>query len=230
MAVYLTGDMHADLDNRRREYLQELKPSDILIVLGDFGYTWNPEILKKYSVPCKTLVVDGNHDNFTYLDSCPVEDMYDSKVQVIKENVYRLLTGNVYTIAGFKFFVFGGALSIDKAWRTPYRSWWPEEIPSKTTFNNALANLQEVNWNIDFFLSHTCAEQTCIDLFKYPHNVQDPVERMISELKFQIEYNNPGSRYLHFFGHHHSNIAIDNNVCMYEKIVKLNGKDYEYVV
>ena len=37
MAVYLTGDMHADLDNRRHEYLQELKPSDILIVLGDFG-------------------------------------------------------------------------------------------------------------------------------------------------------------------------------------------------
>ena len=46
MAVYLTGDMHADLDNGRREYLQELKPSDILIVLGDFGYTWNQEILK----------------------------------------------------------------------------------------------------------------------------------------------------------------------------------------
>ena len=65
MAVYLTGDMHADLDNGRREYLQELKPSDILIVLGDFGYTWNQEILKKYSVPCITLVVDGNHDNFT---------------------------------------------------------------------------------------------------------------------------------------------------------------------
>ena len=38
MAVYLTGDMHADLDNKRLSYIQQLKPEDILIVLGEFGY------------------------------------------------------------------------------------------------------------------------------------------------------------------------------------------------
>ena len=229
MAVYLTGDMHADLDDGRREYIQQLKPSDILIVLGDFGYTWNRETLKKYSVPCKTLVVDGNHDNFTYLDSCTVEDMYGSKVQVIKENVYRLLTGSIYDIEGYRFFVFGGASSIDKAWRTPYKSWWPEEIPSNETFQKALNNLKEAKWSFDFFLSHTCSEQTCIDFFHYPSNYLDPVEKMISEIEYNISSNNPDSKYLHFFGHHHFNKAISREVCLYKKIVKLVDNNYEYV-
>ena len=229
MAVYLTGDMHADLDNRRREYIQQFKPSDILIVLGDFGYTWNQEILEKYNAPCKTLVVDGNHDNFAYLDSCTVEDMYGSKVQVVKENVYRLLTGNLYDIEGYKFFVFGGASSIDKAWRTPYKSWWPEEVPSNETFQKALSNLKEEGWSFDFFLSHTCSEQTCKDFFHYPSNFMDPVEKMISEIEYIISSNNPDLKYIHFFGHHHSNEASSKEVCLYEKVVKLIDHDYAYV-
>lgn len=229
MAVYLTGDMHADLDSERRGYIQQLKSNDILIVLGDFGYTWNREILESYNVPCKTLVVDGNHDNFTYLDSCAVEDMYGSKVQIIKENVYRLLTGNMYNIEGYKFFVFGGASSIDKAWRTPYKSWWPEEIPSNETFQKALNNLKEAKWSFDFFLSHTCSEQTCKDFFRYPSNFIDPVEKMISEIEYNISSNNPDSKYLHFFGHHHSNKAISKEVCLYKRIVKLVDNNYEYV-
>ena len=229
MAVYLTGDMHADLDNERREYIQQLKPSDVLIVLGDFGYTWNRETLKKYSVPCKTLVVDGNHDNFTYLDNCAVEDMYGSKVQVIKENVYRLLTGNMYNIEGYKFFVFGGASSIDKAWRTPYKSWWPEEIPSNETFQKALNTLKEEKWSFDFFLSHTCSEQTCKDFFHYPSNFIDPVEKMISEIEYSISVNNPSLKYWHFFGHHHSNKSTFREVCLYEGVVKLVDNNYEYV-
>ena len=229
MAVYLTGDMHADLDSERYEHIQQLKSNDILIVLGDFGYTWNREILERYNVPCKTLVVDGNHDNFTYLDSCAVEDTYGSKVQVIKENVYRLLTGSIYNIEGYKFFVFGGASSIDKAWRTPYKSWWPEEIPSNETFQKALNNLKEAKWSFDVFLSHTCSEQTCIDFFHYPSNYLDPVEKMISEIEYIISSNNPDSKYLHFFGHHHSNKATSKEVCLYRRIVKLVDNNYEYV-
>ena len=230
MAIYVTGDMHAKVDKRRLDFIQNLTETDILIVLGDFGYTWTPSILDSYEAPCITLVVDGNHDNYTYLDSCPIKDLYDSKVQIIKERVYRLLTGNIYNIEGLQFFVFGGALSIDKAWRTAYKSWWPEEIPSRNIYNRALENLAAEGWNFDYFLSHTCSEQTSIDLFKYPNKVQDPVERMISELEFTITYNNSSVDYLHLFGHHHCNIATDREVCLYESVVKLNNKGFEYVL
>lgn len=230
MAIYITGDMHANLDKRRLDFIQNLTESDILIVLGDFGYTWTPSVLSVYEAPCTTLVVDGNHDNFTYLDSCPFKELYNSKVQVIKERVYRLLTGEIYNIEGLKFFVFGGALSIDKAWRTAYKSWWPEEIPSRTIYDKALENLTAEGWKFDYFLSHTCSEQTSTDFFKYPNKVQDPVERMISELEFNITYSNPNADYLHLFGHHHCNIATSREVCLYESVVKLDNKNFEYVL
>ena len=229
MAVYLTGDMHADLDNKRLSYIQQLKPEDILIVLGDFGYTWDSETLKSYTAPCITLVVDGNHDNFTYLNSCRYKTMYNSEVQVIKDRVYRLLTGNIYTIEGSRFFIFGGALSIDRAWRIPYKSWWPEEVPSSEDFQRALANLEKEKWSFDFFLSHTCSEQTSIDLFNYTHKLEEPVEKMISEIDYRISLNNPDLKYLHFFGHHHATKPTSKEICLYESIVKLNGKDYEFV-
>ena len=65
MAIYVTGDTHANLDEKRSEFIQSLSSSDILIVLGDFGYTWTPSILDNYHAPCITLAVDGNHDNFS---------------------------------------------------------------------------------------------------------------------------------------------------------------------
>lgn len=168
MSIYVTGDIHANLDKKRARFIQSLSPSDILIVLGDFGYTWTPLILDNYYAPCITLTVDGNHDNFSYLNGCPTVEKYGSSVQVIKENVYRLITGNIYTIEDLQFFVFGGASSIDKEWRLPYVSWWPEEVPSKADFDRALANLEHSQWNFDYFLSHTCSEQTSLDFFKYP--------------------------------------------------------------
>ena len=110
LTIYITGDTHAALNNEsglykkghklRKDFIKSLNPNDILIVLGDFGYTWTPDILKQYSCPAITLAVDGNHDNFTYLNSCPKIEMFGSEVGVIKDNVYRLLSGNIYNIEG----------------------------------------------------------------------------------------------------------------------------------
>lgn len=229
MAIYVTGDTHANLDEKRSEFIQSLSSSDILIVLGDFGYTWTPSILDNYHAPCITLAVDGNHDNFSYLNGCPAIEKYGSSVQVIKENVYRLITGNIYTIEDLRFFIFGGATSLDKGRRLPYVSWWPEEVPSKSDFDRALTNLEHSQWSFDYFLSHTCSEQTSLDFFNYPNKFYDPVERMISELEHSIRSNNPDANYLHLFGHHHENIVATKKICLYEKIVKLDRKGVNFL-
>ena len=75
--IYITGDTHAALDTEsglytqdqmmRKDFIQDLNKDDILIVLGDFGYTWTPSILEQYHCPAVTLAIDGNHDNFEYL-------------------------------------------------------------------------------------------------------------------------------------------------------------------
>ena len=55
------------------------------------------------------------------------------------------------------------------------------------------------------------------------------VEKMISEIEYSISINNPGLKYWHFFGHHHSNKATFREVCLYEGVVKLVDNNYEYV-
>ena len=52
---------------------------------------------------------------------------------------------------------------------------------------------------------------------------------MISEIEYSISVNNPGLKYWHFFGHHHSNKATFREVCLYEGVVKLVDNNYEYV-
>lgn len=46
------------------------------------------------------------------------------------ERVYHLMRGEVYTIYGDHYFIFGGARSVDKDRRTEDVSWWKEEEPA----------------------------------------------------------------------------------------------------
>ena len=235
--VYITGDTHAMLNSEsglykkgqvlRKDFIKNLNHDDILIVLGDFGYTWTFNILKEYSCPAITLTIDGNHDNFTYLNSCDKTTMFGSDVGIIKDNVYRLLSGNIYNIEGIKTFVFGGALSIDKSMRIPYKSWWPEEIPSKDVYKAALLNLEDNNYDIDLFLAHTCSEDVCDKFFKYSYKIQDPVEKMISELEFIINYHKSDLDYKFMFGHNHTVRTDDRYTCMYNQIAKVYKENNE---
>lgn len=239
--LYITGDMHGSLKGEkvfsteqesisRPEFIEKMTPNDALIVLGDFGYTWNKQILNTYNYEVPTFTVDGNHDNFTILNSCPSASMLGGEVGVIKDKVYRLKTGEVYDFLGIKAFVFGGALSIDKALRTPYKSWWPEEIPTRNDYKRALENLEKANWDIDIFLAHTCPEDVSDYLFRYPYKVTDPTEKMLSQLEFEIKVHNPNANYKFLFGHHHSFRLSEKYICLYNEIISLDKTSEGLVV
>lgn len=228
--IYITGDTHANIDIARNNYLDKhLKDTDILIVLGDFGYTWTSKTLKLWDKPFITLCVDGNHDNFDYLSSCPKTELFGSEVQVVKKNTYRLITGNMYTINNKRFFVFGGALSIDKASRIPHVSWWSEEIPTMNDYNKAIETLKANNYRFDYFLAHTCSEENCEHLFKYHYKIIDPTEKMLSKLEFEINFYNPNADYKYFFGHHHAFRTEGSYICLYDQIAKLGINSIEYL-
>lgn len=239
--LYITGDMHGSLKGEevfsteqesinRPEFIEKMTPNDALIVLGDFGYTWNKQILNTYNYEVPTFTVDGNHDNFTMLNNCPSASMLGGEVGVIKDKVYRLKTGEVYDFLGIKAFVFGGALSIDKALRTPYKSWWPEEIPTRNDYKRALENLEKANWDIDIFLAHTCPEDVSDHLFRYSYKVTDPTEKMLSQLEFEIKVHNPNANYKFLFGHHHSFRLSEKYICLYKEIVSLDKTSEGLVV
>ena len=52
------------------------------------------------------------------LNSIPVEEWKDGKVQVIEPGIIHLMRGQVYKIDNNKFFTFGGGYLLDKANRT----------------------------------------------------------------------------------------------------------------
>lgn len=213
--TYICGDLHGSYNNATEEkFLKGLNEDDILIVLGDFGWTWNPSFVEKFSLPCITLFIDGNHENFDILDNLEEKEMYGSKVGVLKDRVYHLKRGNMYTINDKKYFAFGGSASIDKGHRLPYLSWWPHEVPNGEEFDHAMETLKENDYKFDYLLSHTASYETVIEMMRYPTRFNDPTEVMLSEIEEAIDAN--GGSYEHnFFGHHHVYGHNDKHTAMY---------------
>jgi len=226
--IYITGDLHGYWD-KRETFIRGLSENDILIVLGDFGWNWTPDNLRLYKVRCTTLFVDGNHENFDVLNNLPTEQMFGGTVGVLKDRVYHLKRGEMYTIKGKKFFCFGGALSIDKDYRIPGKSWWREEQPSREEFNHALATLDNNNWTFDYLITHTGSDEEIKEMFGHKLLIKDYTQGMISELINNIK-SNKGTFATHFFGHMHKFIQKFGDdfdtVCMYEQILALDTKEF----
>ena len=223
--VYLTGDTHIPIDIRKLSAAnfceqRTMTRDDFVIVCGDFGGVWNnsPEELywRKWlkDKNFTTLFVDGNHENFSLLNSFPVEERYGGSVHVIEENVLHLMRGNVFTLCGERFFCMGGASSHDKEYRVPSISWWDEEIPSEAEFEYALQTLDRNDWFVDYIITH-CAP-TAIQ-----HRITDWYEndQLTSFLQF---VDDRCSFRQWFFGHYHVDAEIDEkHSALYNRIIPL---------
>lgn len=165
MAIYLTGDTHGSEDFGKVRAFAEvatgLTRDDYLIILGDFGLVWHVppsseerELLSWLNdCPWTTLFVDGNHENFDVLDALPVEERFGGRVQYVHDHIIRLMRGERYEIGEHSFFVCGGGHSIDKAWRTPHRSWWPQEVPNAEERARIAQNAAACG-PVDYVLTH----------------------------------------------------------------------------
>ena len=115
--IYLTGDLHGDLERLKSKEFKKLKKGDTLIVCGDFGFLWNGSkkesaILKKLNkLKYRILFIEGTHDNLELIGQYPVETWNGGRVRRIFEKVLKLERGSVFTIEGKKLFAFGGGES-----------------------------------------------------------------------------------------------------------------------
>lgn len=165
--VFLTGNIHGKLGiDRLNEHnfpiQKELGKDDNLIILGDFGLIWDnnleDEMLldgldkKRYNI----LFVDGTHENFDLLNTnYETVDLYGGKAHKIRDNIYHLIRGEIYTIGGKQYLVFGGGESSDKTVRTEGKNYWIEESPSRADWENLKVNLNKANNYVDYVLTHT---------------------------------------------------------------------------
>lgn len=168
MTVYVTGDIHGGVDMQKLrdwELGDSLTSDDYLIIAGDFGLPWDfsaeecADIAWLESRPYTVLFVDGNHERFDHWAERPMELWHGGLTQRLSDtsSIRRLTRGEVFELDGSTVFTMGGATSVDKEYRIPYSSWWPQELPDERNFEEARTKLDSVGWKVDYVITHTCS-------------------------------------------------------------------------
>ena len=223
--LYITGDTHGynDIDkltSHRWPEGRKLRKDDILIIAGDFGLVFSPygSDSEKYWLdwldarPWTTLFIDGNHENFDRLYSeYPCEERYGGPVGVVRSSVLHLRQrGHVYTIAGKRFWCFGGATSIDKVYRTEGRSWWPKEEPTAEQTAYGLSQIEEYGGTFDYVVTHDCPSRvlySCLDKFGLYNSIDKLTPGRVGLYLEQVA--DLVSAKCWYFGHYHTDYSYD---------------------
>ena len=226
--IWLCGDTHGEKDFWKVEQFfdamedyEEVTKDDYLIILGDAGVCWDGGIADSvvqellHNLPCTVLWIDGNHENFDEIEQYPVEGWHGGKVQFIREDIIHLMRGQVFEIEGKTFFTFGGGNSVDKRERTPYITWWPQEMPSEEEYEEGLRNLEKVDWSVDYVLTHTCPEYIAHLLVTDVYPEEGELQRYFDEISQQLEFDT------WFFGHWHLDQTEENFRCLWDDIVEI---------
>ncbi len=192
-----------------------------MIVCGDFGAIWDGAKSDKYlqkwygEKPWTTLFVDGNHENHVLLDSYPISEWNGGKVHFIAPSIIHLMRGQVYKIGNKLFFTMGGAESHDKIYRKEGISWWPREMPSNDEYEEGLANLDKVNNQVDYILSHCAPDQLQSQIaYWYEH---DKLTGYLEIVRQTVKFG------WHYFGHYHIDKDFLNYkaTCLYNNIIEI---------
>ncbi|WP_183861919.1 metallophosphoesterase family protein [Pectinatus brassicae] len=219
--IYITGDIHGKAKERFENYM--FTKNDIVLICGDFGLPWhNPvSVSDMYQLDwlekqkAVFAYIDGNHENFSVLNSLPVTQWNNGRVHQIRSNIIHLMRGEIFTINNYSFFCFGGANSIDKMYRARNISWWEEEIYNEAEYNNAIGNLKRYEYKVDVVLTHTAPKQLFLDnpyFIKYapainPELTKDKTSDMLTILYPFISYKK------WYFGHFHMEFLNKQKKC-----------------
>lgn len=248
MSIYVTGDIHGNPSRLSTDIFPEQKEmtkKDYVILLGDVGLIWNYKGESKNekwwldwleTKSFTTLFIDGNHDNFSRLNSYETSEFYGGKCNFIRPSVIRLKRGQVFNLQGKKFFTFGGAKSHDirdgilepgdpriKKWNKDYNkmfringvSWWKEELPSQEEMDEGIHNLSKENNRVDYILTH-CPPTSILKQMDNNYG-SDYLTDYLQKIKESVEYK----KWL--FGHMHinENYPWEKAACLYEQIVRI---------
>ena len=218
--VYVTGDMHGQLERLYDREFRKLKKGDTLIVCGDFGYIFNgsPEEKQviKYLSKRKfvTAFIEGTHDNMEVINRARVTVWKGGKVHRIMGNVLHLMRGQIFDIEGFRFFTFGGGESLDKDMRIEEGFWWREELPTPEEMALGASRLDEEGLKVDYILTHEPPQ-----LLKSAMQLRQGVEQKVSKLNGFLEEISRTCEFKHwYFGSLHEDKTLTPKyTCVFKK-------------
>lgn len=234
MAVFLTGDTHGRTDFAKVEEFargagSHLTRDDYLVILGDFGFVWrglsNEDEVEALDWledrPWTTLFLDGNHENFDLLDAMPVIERFGGRVHEVRPHVLHLMRGQRLEFGGHSFFVVGGGHSIDKFWRTPHVSWWPQEVPGAAE-RERIAAAARAAGHVDYLLTHVPPTGQYERYRARWSGFWGPSDEWTDWLEEHVEGVVSYDRW--FYGHLHMDHPLDSPyTCLYNQVFDLDG-------
>jgi predicted phosphodiesterase len=166
--ILLIGDTHGNTAwAREMVALAQALKADAIVQLGDFGIWPGPggdkflRKLNKYldEADLNLYFVDGNHEDFPKLKElrggqegiAPL--IWAGVENPTPRRIRHIPRGHVWEWDGVTFMGVGGAVSIDRQWRIPGQSWWPEETLSPAQEEYALEQAAKFS-PVDVFVSH----------------------------------------------------------------------------
>lgn len=203
------------------------------------------------SLPFNILFVQGNHENYDMIEEYPISNWKGGKVRhILEDKIILLERGQVFNIEGNTFFTFGGASSHDieggildkhsdtyaldlkkakkskKFYRVLNESWWKQELPTHEEIEEAKNNLERVEYQVDYVISHCLSNHLQRLIVEYHdregtnHNFYEPdiLTDFFDEIDTKLHYK-------HWFcGHYHINYNIDmRHTILYKKIIPLSS-------
>jgi predicted phosphodiesterase len=152
--IAFIGDVHMNTDWTVRAIRHAAnRGADVIVQLGDYGYTFDASFVRSVEEALAVanlplLFVDGNHEDFDLLLRQPVGA---GCVRHLSAHVAHLPRGFRWEWGAVHFLAMGGAHSVDRPYRTPGVSWWPEEAITDEQVREAAEA-----GTTDVLISHDC--------------------------------------------------------------------------
>lgn len=225
--VYVTGDMHGDIERLYDKSFRKLKKNDVLIVCGDFGYIFaggkEERQVIDYFAKRKfiTAFVEGTHDNLERINRARVTVWKGGKVHRIKGNLLHLMRGQLFTIEGNRFFTFGGGESLDKDMRIVHGNWWREEEPTPAEMADGAHTLDDAGCTVDYMITHEPPS-----LVKSAMLLRRGGADNVNKLNGYLEEIGRSCTFKHwYFGSlHEDRVITEHHTCVFKKVIPIAPK------
>lgn len=220
--ICLAADIHGKM---RLPWLSEkingmgLGEDDFLVILGDAGIVWREDdrsVLGFYDdLRCRTLFVDGNHENFDLLESLPVERAFGGRVHAVSDRVYHLMRGERYEIDGRSVFAFGGGFSARKLTGDSAVPVWDREMPDSGEYARGRETLKRCGGKVDLVLTHVAPTKVAAALGRAPIPEERELNDYLEEIGGTISFGK------WCFGHYHTDASLGRYEALYDRTITI---------
>ncbi len=222
--IYVTGDMHGDIERFSERALKKLRAEDTLIVLGDFGFIWqggeqeekNLEFIRNRRF--QVLFLDGTHENHDLLANYPTAEYCGGIVRDLGGNLKQLMRGEIYEIEGKSIFALGGGQSEDIEFRKEGVSWWPSELPS-TEQIEAARNKIKARKAVDFIVTHDAPHKLRTAIIGEDKEA-NRLGKLLDEIMLTVKYQN------WYFGCYHLDRKLTRtHYAVYQRVIEITDPE-----